>query len=179
MPFVTDDLGFAVPVSRRDLTALRGSLDAVRAGASATATFRTTEHGRFTVSGRVRRDLTDTAFKIGWWDLTTGKGTDPVADLQSLSTATTDEDALLDGPSADEDELHELVAALGAEDVVTADVDFEGCGPFTIAGGVRRDQSGTAWVVAGHFLGRGGVPAPRLRRLVVNWRRLGTEVDAQ
>jgi hypothetical protein len=176
---VTDDLGFAVPVSRRDLTALRGSLDTVRTGAPVTATFRTAEHGRFTVSGRVRRDLTDTAFKVGWWDLTTGKGTDPVADLQSLTTASTDEEAPRDAPVTDADELREVIATLGADDVVTADFDFERCGPFTISGGVRHDQSGTAWVLAGHFLGRAGVPAPRLRHLAVDRNGLGAEVDGR
>ncbi len=179
MPFVTDDLGFDVPVSRRDLTALRGILDDVRAGDPVTATFRTAEHGRFTVSGRVRRDLTDTTFKVGWSDLTTGKGTDPVNDLQSLTTAGTDDEALRDVPAADQDELREVVATLGAGDVVTADLDFEGCGPFTISGGVRRDQSGASWVVAGHFLSRHDVPAPRLRRLVVDRSRLSAEGDGR
>lgn len=158
---MTDDLGFAVPVSRRDLAALRGALETVTAGVPVTATFRTAEHGRFTVSGRVRRDLTDTVLKVGWWDLTTGKGTDPVADLQRVETTGPAEGE----PRTDEDELRATVDGLAAGDVVTAGFEFEGCGPFTISGGVRRDESGTAWVVAGHFLAHGDVPASRLRRL--------------
>ncbi|GEM_PF-5582502 len=160
---MTDDLGFAVPVSRRDLTALRAGLEAVTAGVPVTATFRTAEHGRFTVSGRARRDLTDTVLKVGWWDLTTGKGTEPVADLQRIeTTGAEDED-----PGTDEDELRAAVDGLESGDVVTAGFDFEGCGPFTVSGGVRRDQVGTAWVLAGHFLAHDDVPAPRLRHLVV------------
>ncbi len=126
-----------------------------------------------------RRDLTDTALKVGWWDLTTGKGTDPVADLQCLTTAGTDEEGQRDVPAARENELREVIAPLGAGDVVTADFDFEGCGPFTISGGVRRDQSGTSWVLAGHFLGLGRVPASRLRCLVVDAadRMAGTTGD--
>jgi hypothetical protein len=161
---VTDDLGFAVPVSRRDLAALRGALEDLTTGTPVTATFRTAEHGRFTVSGRVRRDLTDTTFKVGWWDLTTGKGTDPVADLQRLVEASADDE----DPQTGEDELRAAVDGLADGDVVTAGFDFEGCGPFTISGGVRRDESGTVWVVAGHFVAHGDVPAPRLRHLVVH-----------
>lgn len=169
MPCVTDDLGFAVPVSRRDLSALRGALETIGVGVPVTATFRTADHGRFTVSGRVRRDLTDTVSKVGWWDLTTGKGTDPVADLQRLETTSVpDED--VDGPAgrvADEDELRAAVDGLEDGAVVTAGFDFEGCGPFTIFGGVRRDEGGDVWAVAGHFVAHGDVPAPRLRHLTV------------
>lgn len=160
---MTDDLGFAVPVSRRDLAALRGALADIHPGAAVTATFRTAEHGRFAVSGRVRKDLTGTTFKVGWFDLTTGKGTDPVADLQSVVPAAEVPGA--EGPL--DDELHQVVATLATGDVVSADFDFEGCEPFTVAGGVRRDDSGTRWVLAGHHVALGEVPAARLRRLVV------------
>lgn len=162
-----DVLGFAVPVSRRDLTALRGALEDIHPGAAVTATFRVAEHGRFTVSGRVRKDLTGTTFKVGWFDLTTGKGTDPVADLQAVTAASTEHTALTEAPDPEDDELRGLIAGLEAGDVVTAVFDFEGCGPFTISGGIRRDDSGTRWVLAGHHLSLGDAPASRLRQLVV------------
>jgi hypothetical protein len=160
---VPDDLGFAVPVSRRDLAALRDALTDLHPGAAVTAVLRTPEHGRFAVSGRVRRDLTDTGYKIGWFDLTGGNGTDPVADLQVLAPADS-----ADAEPQSEVDLHAVVAGLADGDVVTADFEFEGCGAFTIAGGVRRDELGTRWVLAGHHVACDGVPAERLRRLVVD-----------
>jgi hypothetical protein len=160
---VPDDLGFAVPVTRRDLAALRDALADIHPGAAVTAIFRTTEHGRYAVTGRVRRDLTDTGYKIGWFDLTGGNGTDPVADLQSLAPAGPD----VDEPQDDGD-LHAVVASLTDGVVVTADLEFEGCGAFTVAGGIRRDETGTRWVLAGHHVAREGAPAERLRRLVVD-----------
>lgn len=173
-----DDLGFAVPVSRRDLAALRDALADIHPGAAVTAVFRTAEHGRFAVTGRVRKDLTGTAYKIGWFDLTSGSGTDPVADLQSLAPADpghgTPEH---EGQEPDEVELHAVVAVLAAGDVVTADFEFEGCGTFTISGGVRRDESDIRWVLAGHHVARDGAPAARLRRLVVDRVAVVPEVD--
>ncbi|NOV98341.1 hypothetical protein [Isoptericola halotolerans] len=164
-----DDLGFAVPTARRDLASLRTALKAVHQGMLVTAALRTAEHGRFNVSGRVRRDLTDTAFKVGWWDLTTGKGTEPVAELQSL--VTTDAGDAPAGPGvAKVDDLRDVVSTLAAGDVVTAGFEFEGCGAFTISGEIRRDEVGTRWVLAGHHLGHGDAPAARLRRLTVERR---------
>ena len=169
---MSEDLGFAAPVSRRDLTTLRNALAAIRTGAAATAIFRTPEHGRFSVSGPVRKDLTDTTFKVGWWDLTTGKVTDPVTDLQSLTTASSDDTALPDPEAAEEGELRGLIETLEANDVVTADFEFEGCGAFSISGGIRRDESGTTWVLAGHYLSLDGVPASRVRRIHVLHRAM-------
>lgn len=165
---MSDDLGFATPVLRRDLTALRVALKSLAVGEVATATFQNAEYGRFAVSGQVRRDLTDSAFKVGWFDVTTGKGTEPVPDLQIIATASADDDNGSSGPpSAEDDALRRVVATLEVGDVVTAGFEFEGCGAFSIAGGIRRDGSGTRWIIAGHHLSRGGVPAPRLRQLVV------------
>jgi hypothetical protein len=165
--FVSNDLGFGVPLSRRNLTALRSALEALEPGVAVAARFRVTEHGQFTVTGPARRDLTETVLKVGWWDLTNGKKSEPVADLQSLSTITEKDSASADHAAMDEDELGLLVAELDADDVVTAVFDFEGCGSFTVSGGVRRDERGTRWVLAGHHLTLGGAPAPRLRHLIV------------
>lgn len=133
-----------------------------------TATFRMAEHGRFTVSGCARRDLTGTTFKVGWWDLTTGKGTEPVTDLQSITVSGADDAAGSGAPPAEDAELRDLIVVLEAGDLVTAHFDFEGCGPFMVSGGIRRDQSGTRWILAGHHLALGDAPASRLRHLVID-----------
>ncbi|QDW63568.1 hypothetical protein [Oerskovia sp. KBS0722] len=163
---MSNDLGFGVPLSRRNLTALRSALESLETGASVTALFRYAEHGQFTVSGPVRRDLTETVLKVGWWDLTNGKKVEPVAELQSLASLVLEDD-LPELATADDDELRSVVSSLDDGDVVTADFDFEGCGRFTLSGGVRRDQHGTRWVLAGHHLTLGDAHAPRVRRLVV------------
>ena len=162
---MSDDLGFATPTTRRDLASLRAALAELGTGDTVTATFHVTEHGRFTVSGPVRRDLTDTAFRVGWWDLTSGKGTDPVPDLQVVTPSP--DDASPADLATEVDDLRDTVDGLEPGDVVTAGFEFEGCGAFTITGGVRRDESGSRWLVAGHLLSRGGAPAPRLRALAV------------
>lgn len=177
MRLVSHDLGFGVPLSRRNLPALRTVLEAAQSGSSVVAHFRVTEHGQFTVSGPVRRDLTDTVLKVGWWDLTTGKKSEPVSELQSLTPSATDDDARSERTSPDDDDLRDLLANLDAGDIVTADLDFEGCGAFTISGGIRRDEQGTRWVLAGHHLTLGDGPAPRLRHLVVV-RRAAVPVTA-
>lgn len=169
---MSNDLGFGVPLSRRNLTALRSTLEALEPGTVVVARFRLTEHGQFTVSGPVRRDLTEAVLKVGWWDLTNGKKAEPVAELQSLATAVED-----DATVPDCDALPLLVARLGARDIVTAEFDFEGCGAFTISGGVRRDERGTRWVLAGHHLTLGDAPAPRLRRLVIEHEATALDAD--
>ncbi|MFF3065729.1 hypothetical protein ACFVQ3_14360 [Oerskovia sp. NPDC057915] len=163
---MSNDLGFGVPLSRRNLTALRSALEPLETGASVTALFRYTEHGQFTVSGPVRRDLTETVLKVGWWDLTNGKKVEPVSELQSLTSTVVEDDDRSD-LAPDGDELRSVVSSLDAGDIVTADFEFEGCGRFTISGGVRRDEHGTRWILAGHHLTLGDAHAPRLRRLVV------------
>lgn len=147
-------------MSRRDLSALRQALATVRAGLRVAATFRTPDDGRFTVTGPVRADLTGTTLKVGWSDLTTGAAGDPVPELQALAPVDPDEEPRSDG--------HELIDELRPGDVVTAEFDFEGAGRFTIQGGVRRDDSGTRWVVAGHHLTHGSGPASRLRHLSID-----------
>lgn len=174
------DLGFGVPLSRRNLSGLRDTLRSVEPGCVATATFRTTEHGQFTVTGPVRRDLTGTILKIGWWDVTNGKKVDPVAELQCLTSVTEDADVRSDHDEPQDDELQDAVATLREGDVVAALFSFEGCGAFTVVGGIKRDTQGSTWVVAGHHLTLGDAPAPRLRRLTVEHRApaAGTEVGA-
>ena len=163
------DLGFDAPATRRDLGALRDALRAVRVGADVEATFRTAEHGRFAVSGPVRHDVTGTTLKVGWSDLTTGAGTDPVPELQVLVPADGDREA---GRRHDEaqqrDELEDVIAALRPGDVVTAAFAFEGAGAFTVRGAVRRDDGGIRWVLAGHHVARGASPAARLRSLTID-----------
>ncbi|MEK8228806.1 hypothetical protein NKG05_26680 [Oerskovia sp. M15] len=148
------------------MTALRSALEALQTGVSVVAQFRLSQHGQFTVSGPVRTDLTDTVLKVGWWDLTNGKKVEPVSELQSLATLVVEDDDLSD-LATDDDELRSLVSSLDAGDIVTADFDFEGCGKFTISGGVRRDESASRWVLAGHHLTLGDAHASRLRRLVI------------
>lgn len=132
--------------------------------------FRTAEHGRFTVSGPVRTDLTGKTFKVGWWDLTTGAGVEPVPELQALVTAVADGGADPQQRRTDNSELEGLIETLHPGDVVTADFDFEGAGPFTICGGIYRDDSGIRWVLAGHHLAHGTTPASRLQFLTIDRR---------
>ncbi|GAA3216943.1 hypothetical protein ACFP63_14560 [Oerskovia jenensis] len=162
---MSNDLGFGVPMSRRNLTALRSALEALEPGTVVVARFRVTGHGQFTVTGPVWRDLTETVLKVGWWDLTNGKKAEPVAELQSLTTAAED-----DASVPDHDDLGPFVAGLEAGDIVAAQSDVEGCGAFAISGGVRRDEHGTRWVLAGHHLTLGDSPAPRRRCLAVEHR---------
>ena len=164
---MSNHLGFGVPLSRRNMTALRSALEALQPGVDVVAHFRFSEHGQFTVAGPVRTDLTDTVLKVGWLDLTNGKKAEPVSELQALTTLVVEDDDLSDLAPTDYDELRSLVSSLDAGDLVTADFDFEGCGRFTISGGVRRNERGTRWVLAGHHLTLGDSPAPRLRRLVI------------
>ncbi len=162
MRAVTDELGFSALAPRRDLTALRHDLGTVTVGTHIAAVFRTADHGRFSVEGRVRHDLTESVLKVGWCDLTSGKGSEPAADLQQITPvadSTADDDT--DAPDA----LAVVVATLARGDVVTAGFDFEGCGRFTISGAVRQDALGTSWLVAGHIVAHGHIPAPRLRTL--------------
>lgn len=158
----------SAPLTRRDLTALRSAIGEITTGAPFRVTLRTAEDGRFEVSGNVRRDLTDTAYKVGWWDITTGKGEEPVPELQQITPLTTVEVAGLEEAPHHHDVLVDLLAQIEPGIVVTALFDFEGCGTFTISGEPRHGAGGAVWVVAGHLLGHASAPAPRLRRLTLH-----------